>query len=223
MGGKILSSLSYLQRRAREGAVHRCLAKLQGVSVLQGVTPALPSAGVRGADLSAAVLGIRVPLHLLPLATTGTAKAPLALPLISAYSITPDKLDSAPTRDTEKSRPGLCTERGGGRSPGASPILSRPVPPRCPLRGRSAPGSVLVRLCKPLLLGGACSWCLRSSRGGVRAARGTGCVPAGSDVEDPHRQRARGQLGASLTVQPRAGPDPAPPLSSAVSPPSPPT
>lgn len=87
------------------------------------------------------------------------------------------------------------------------PAPSHLLPPSCPLRGRSAPGSLLARLCKPPLRGGACSWYLRSSRGGVRAVRETRCVPAGSGAAERRLRAgsARGQRPASFPAQPRAG------------------
>lgn len=107
-------------------------SKTPSPSALKTVTPVPPVRGSEAdTDISAAVLGIRAPLHPCPLTGTGIAKALLALPLISAYSITPDKLDSAPTRHTAKSRPGLFAERGGRRSPCASAAVSRPVLPGC--------------------------------------------------------------------------------------------
>lgn len=128
VGGKFLTSLSYLRGGGRGGVVHRCLAKLRGASVLPRVLPpACPVSGSGAHTVSAAALGTRAPIHPSPLTSTGIAKAPLALPLISASSITPDKLDLAPTRHTAKSRPGLCAERGGGRSSGAGSVPSRPA------------------------------------------------------------------------------------------------
>lgn len=158
----------------------------------------LVSGGEAGTDISAAVLGIRALLHLSPLTSTGIAKAPLAQPLISAYSITPDKLDSAPTRHTAKSRPGLCAERGGGSSPGAGPVPSRPIPPSCPQRDRSAPGSApgppLQTSAPPPSV----------PPGPPGAARG-GTVPPGG-VGVCRRGRAPRSGGSAPAARPRAAP-----------------
>ena len=165
---------------------------------MQRVTPVPPVSGSEaGTDISAAVLGIRAPLHLSPLTSTGIAKAPLALPLISAYSITPDKLDSAPTRHTAKSRPGLCAERGGGRSPGAGPVPSRPVPPSCstrPLSPRLCPGPPLQTSAPP-----------RSVRLGLQELPGAGAVPPGG-----RGVCRRGRTPRSGASAPAARPRPAP-------------
>lgn len=104
-----------------------------------------PSAGAGLTPVFPPSTGAGAPCHATRPANAGIAEAPLALPLISAYSIPPDKLDAAPTRTRHaaKPRPGLCAERGGGRSSsrcrprrhtprrvGSRPVPSRPVPSR---------------------------------------------------------------------------------------------
>lgn len=151
------------------------------------------SASEAHSDISSAVSGIRAPLHLCPLTSTGIAKARLALPLISAYSITPDKLESAPTRHTAKSRPGLCAERGGGRSPGAGPVPSRRAALYDTAKHPALPRPAFANLCSsadrapglPGLprAGGRTAGGSRLVPVGLGAAERTvctGCAPAGS-------------------------------------------
>lgn len=73
-------------------------------------------------------------------------------------------------------------------------IPSRPVelPSARPVSARLS----WARLCKPLLLGGACSCYLRSCRAGVRAARETRCEPAGSGAAERGLRTGSAPVGA---------------------------
>lgn len=96
--------------------------------------------------------------------------------------------------------------RGAGRGqvPRCRPRLvpSPPVPPNCPLRDRSAPGSARGPPLQTAAPPGA-------PRGGGRTAPGSRCLPAGSGAAERrvcYRLRARGQRRASSGAVGRDGP-----------------